>query len=671
MKDMVLVRIATVCPETKVGDPAFNADRIYEIIDANRGNQIFLFPELCLTGYTCADLFLQTTLLDAAKSALISLDFRLASFDGVVVIGLPLMFEGSLYNCAVLMTKNGIQVVVPKSYLPNYKEFYERRWFTPAFSLKRGLTIELGDKLIPFGTDILFKDYRTEVVIGIEICEDLRTVIPPSCVQTLAGANIILNPSASNELVGKSAYRRELVVGQSGRCMSAYVYASCGPTESTTDVVFGGHCLIAENGSLLAESKKFERSSITVADIDLEKLMMDRARTSSFADTATKHASEFRTINFQLPARRVNDLARKVNALPFVPAGPELLERCMEIFNIQTMGLAKRLESANIKSMTIGVSGGLDSTLALLVAAKACDIAGKPRDTILGITMPGFGTTNRTLDNARKIMTDLGIRQKTIDIRVASYAAFRDIGHKPFGIDLALAGTSFEDQIRTLGKNGLPADLVFENVQARLRTFYLMSHGFVVGTGDMSELFLGWATYNGDHMSMYNPNCSVPKTLVRCLVEYIAHNWAGIAGVDYFGANRTAIRESLMDICATPISPELLPVDADGKATQPTEDIVGPYEMHDFFLFCMIRCGYGPKKTLYYANHADFKKKYGRDEIKKWLELCYKRFFQNQFKRSCVPDGPKVGSVSLSPRGDWRMPSDASVEAWLNELREN
>jgi len=668
MNDFGLARITVVSPEVKVGNPTFNAFQVADAVKKNPGSQIYLFPELGITGYTCADLFNSATLLERTVDSLVWLSEQTYMNDAFVVVGLPVKADGSLYNCAAVIHAGKIQGLIPKQHLPTYKEFYERRWFAPATGME-SRAIKFGNLYIPFGIDLLFEDENhPNILIGIEICEDVWTVIPPSSYQALAGATILLNLSASNETVGKASYRRDLVLNQSGRCIAAYAYASSGWTESTTDLVFGGHCMIAENGLMLTETPKFERSAMITADVDVEKLVLERERTSSFADNKRRQAVPFRIFRIALEQRGDDRLMRSVNPHPFVPHNTkELDERCKEIFGIQTRGLAKRIETANVNRMVIGVSGGLDSTLALLVAAKACDLVGKPHSTILGITMPGFGTTSRTKNNAIKLMEALGVEQKTIDIRPATLHALCDIQHRPFGIKLEAhypypgsAVEALQAQLANLPHDNRH-DLVFENVQARLRTFLLMSHGFVVGTGDLSELALGWCTYNGDHMSMYNPNCSIPKTLVKFLVEYVAENEVR----NFVNSDNT-----LVDICKTTISPELLPAGADGNILQSTEDVVGPYELIDFFMFCMIRCGYGPKKTLYLAEHAEFNTKYTRDQLKNWLKAFYFRFFSSQFKRSCVPDGPKVGSVSLSPRGDWRMPSDADVSIWVSEVDE-
>jgi NAD+ synthase (glutamine-hydrolysing) len=621
---------------------------------------VLLFPELSITGYTCADLFQQTTLQRGALTALE--EIRQASesvFSGLAVVGLPVAVDDQLFNCAALLHRGRILALVPKSFIPNYKEFYEGRWFAAA-ATARSRQIVLNGATVPFGTSFLFDATDVEgLVLGVEICEDLWVPIPPSSFQALRGATVLLNLSASNDLIGKSNYRRELVVNQSGRCIAAYVYASCGPWESTTDVVFGGHCLIAENGALLQETKRFERDDVLLlADIDLERLRADRLRTNSFGDAQLYIGleREFTRIPFTLDRQTSLDrLYRTVDAHPFVPRGTaQLRERCEEIFHIQVAGLAKRLEQIGKPPVSIGISGGLDSTLALLVACKTLDTLKVPRSRIHAFTMPGFGTTSRTRGNARAVMQQLGVTAAEVDIRHLCLEQMKALRHKPFGIDLT--GLSVEDLTQKLRQ--LPAeacqDLVFENVQARMRTSILMNAGFVVGTGDVSELALGWCTYNGDHMSMYNPDASIPKTLVKFLVRWVAEN-----------EFESEARRILLDIVATEISPELLPIGADDKIAQMTETVVGPYELHDFFLYHFLRFGETPEKILFLAERAEFDRPYTNEELRHWLAVFIRRFFANQYKRSCLPDGPKVGSISVSPRGDWRMPSDAQAALWL------
>ncbi len=668
------VRIVACSPRVAVGNPDKNVEYVHDMLVANTSiavADIYLFPELNITGYTCADLFGQERLLRKALSA----THRMAMEVGkrLVVVGLPFVFRSNLYNCAAVLNNGKIIGIVPKQFLPTYKEFYEKRWFQSGEALENTFVDVYGDQ-IPFGPNLLFehRDLGTRyVTVGIEICEDLWMPIPPSCYHTIAGANIILNLSASNETIGKSEYRTDLVKNQSGRCVCAYAYASSGPEESTTDLVFGGHCLIAENSHIVAESSRVGKGnalqSHIVYDVDYEKLDHERRVATSFGDAKTcipdHHVIPFELVDFETP----QSIRRSVPKHPFVPSDPKTLhDRCEEIFGIQKMGLVRRLQQIPDSSMiNIGISGGLDSTLALLVAIKACDKLQWDRKRIRGITMPGFGTDSETLENATKLMSLLGITQETIDIKPMCLQVFNDTGHCPRGI-----GSDAEDPDAPLTmeqlKEGLAnlepgrQDLVFENVQARVRTLILMSSGFVLGTGDMSELALGWCTYNGDHMSMYNVNCSIPKTLVKFLVEYMANNEKSF---NYF------TKETLLSIAAQVITAGLLPLGKDGEIVQSTEDTLGPYELHDFFLNHFIRNGSSPSKIYFLACHA-FKDDYKPGFIRKTLETFFWRFFANQFKRSCVPDGPKVGSVSLSPRGDWRMPSDADVNMWLKEVKE-
>jgi NAD+ synthase (glutamine-hydrolysing) len=654
------VRVAAALPRLRVADCTYNAERLLYLIDQaeQQAVQILVFPELALTGYTCGDLFHQTALQKAALVALEHLlDESERRFSGVFIVGLPWLVRDQLYNVAAVCQKGQLLGVVPKSYLPNYKEFYEARWFTPG---RANLTCAIewqGHRHIPFGADLLFGDELfPSVVLGVEICEDLWMPIPPSSFQALAGAKILVNLSASNEVIGKAGYRRQLVVSQSGRCVAGYVYTSNGVSESTTDVVFGGHALIAENGSLLAESPRFQRDdALVVSDLDVDRLQNDRQKTNSFIDSlALLQGRAFRRIGFLLPKAPLR-LVRAVEAHPFVPSGQEqLAERCAEIFHAQVAGLAKRLEHLGKPPVSIGISGGLDSTLALLVTCKTFDALRVQRGKIQALTMPGFGTTQRTKANALALMQHLGVSAREIDIRSLCLEEMRALGHRPFGI--ALDGLTVENFAAKL--RDVPADcyhdLTFENVQARMRTSLLMNSGFVVGTGDLSELALGWCTYNGDHISMYNPNISIPKTLVKFLVRWAAQN-------EFDGPQR----KTLLDIVATEISPELLPTAKDGHGAQATESVIGPYELHDFFLFHFLRYGAPPDKILFLAAHATFEHSYTPDELRRWLKVFIQRFFAAQFKRSCLPDGPKVGTISLSPRGDWRMPSDAQASAWL------
>jgi NAD+ synthase (glutamine-hydrolysing) len=659
------LRVAAASPVLRVADCAFNAERILALMGRAEadGVAVLVFPELSLTGYTCADLFQHSTLQRGALDALEHLLRAGAGlFSGIAFVGLPLAVDDQVFNCAAVLHRGRLLGLVPKSFIPNYKEFYERRWFAAA-ATARSREVPLFGNLVPFGTNRLFTALDAEgLTLGVEICEDLWTPIPPSSSQALAGATVLVNLSASNEIVGKAAYRRQLVVGQSGRCMAAYVYASCGVWESTTDVVFGGHCLIAENGSLLAESPRFQRDdALLSADVDLDRIRADRIRINSFGDARlyVSGGDNFERVRFDLGTTNLPGQLRRPNdAHPFVPKeGDELRERCEEIFQTQVAGLAKRLDHIGKPATAIGVSGGLDSTLALLVACKTMDALAVPRERILAYTMPGFGTSNRTRDNARALMRHLGVMAREVDIRAMCLEEMKALRHQPFGIPLD--GLTVEELTERLHR--LPADrgddLVFENVQARMRTSLLMNSGFVIGTGDVSEAALGWCTYNGDHMSMYNPNSSIPKTLVKFLVEWAARN-------EFDGETR----RTLLDVVDTVISPELLPLDANGQSAQATESAIGPYELHDFFLFHFLRYGAPPEKILFLAERASFDRAYAPAELRRWLTVFLRRFFANQFKRSCLPDGPKVGSISLSPRGDWRMPSDAAAELWLNTL---
>ncbi len=660
-----LFRITSAAPEVSVANPASNVDSSLEIIESSDA-ELILLPELGLTGYTCGDLFAADDLLRAATEALQSLAMQTRSRDAVIVVGLPLSVAGSLMNCAAVLSGGSIRGIVPKSYLPTYREFYEARHFRAASATDPD-SIDIDGQRIPFGTDLLFQ--WGDAVIGIEICEDLWTPVPPSGHAALAGANILLNLSASNETIGKADWRRDLVRSQSGRCIAAYAYSSSGPGESSSDLVFGGHCLIAENGGILGESRRVgdgvepthvQATSIT-CDVDLQKLAHDRRVIGSFDDARNERHLSYRQIDVTPPGagqRKVRgDLFRYVDAHPFVPSESEVLaSRCAEILAIQTSGLIKRL-SRLPKSLplVIGVSGGLDSTLALLVAAKACDAMDRPRTDILGITMPGFGTTSHTRSSADDLIAAMGVKPDCVDIRQLCLDTFRSMGHSPLGLAIDDATTVDDLQSRLQSVPDDVGDLTFENVQARIRTLLLMSHGFVLGTGDMSEQALGWCTYNADHMSMYNVNTSIPKTLVRFLVRYAAdHHFEG------------ELTELLHRIADTPISPELLPPAEDGSIRQDTEESVGPYELHDFFLFHFIRNGFTRDKILFLASQAEFEQPYDSGTIETTLDTFLKRFFNNQFKRNCVPDGPKVGSVSLSPRGDWRMPSDADPDAFLD-----
>ncbi|MBC8570803.1 NAD(+) synthase [Zongyangia hominis] len=634
MKDGI-IKVAVGTPEVRVADCVYNGEQAAQLAqEADAlGAQLLVLPELQLTGYTCGDLFLQPTLLNGALDALAKLLERTKDTDMVVVAGLPVNHRGKLYNCAAVCQKGEVLGLVPKTNLPNYGEFYERRQFTPAFD---GIAeISLWGRTVPFGKKLLFScEELPEFVLGVEICEDLWAMSPPSISLAAAGATVIANLSASNETVGKDEYRRRLVTGQSARLVCGYLYADAGEGESTTDMVFAGHDLIAENGVLLGESGKFT-TGLTVSEIDTHRLSFERRRLTSFPHV---EGEGFLVIPFSQRMRETT-LTRPVSSSPFIPSDPRALARnCEDILTIQAAGLAKRLTHSHAKTAVVGVSGGLDSALALLATVRAMERAGRPRTDIVAVIMPCFGTTQRTKSNAEILCERLGVQVRVVDIARAVEVHFSDIGKDP------------ENQ-----------DVTYENAQARERTQVLMdisnlTGGLVVGTGDLSELALGWATYNGDHMSMYGVNASIPKTLVRHLV---AHE-AGKTG-------DAQLKKVLLDILDTPVSPELLPA-KEGEIQQKTEDIVGPYELHDFFLYHGIRWGCPPKKVLRLAQYA-FGEEYDRATILHWLKNFYRRFFAQQFKRSCLPDGPKVGSVSLSPRGDWRMPSDASAALWLSQLQ--
>lgn len=660
-----LIRVAVASPKVSVANPQANTGFVTDLLAQSEKQDIALvvFPELCLTGYTCADLFGHKTLLDEAREALTLV--RQASekhFRGLVIVGLPLAVQNSLFNVAAVVHQGRILGLVPKSYLPTYKEFYERRWFAPANStLPPFITIDQQE--IPFGTDLLFQaEDVPEFVLAVEICEDLWLPAPPSSRLALQGATVIANPSASTELIGKMAYRRSLVTTQSGRCIAAYLYAGSGVLESTTDIVFSGHSMIAENGVVLAEAKRFDREgTLTTTEIDLDRLVGDRLRQSTFGDTQRNQQPLLppaRTVRFQLKPealKKKDRLRRFIDPHPFVPTNPaDRDERCDEIFSLQVAGLAKRLETVGKVPLTIGVSGGLDSTLAMLVACKTLDILKWEKQQLTAFVLPGFGSTATSRSQAETLISHLGVQQKVVDIRSLCLEEMRALGHKPFGIDVSqISLDQFIEQLKTVPRD-LRHDLVFENVQARMRTSLLMNGGFVLGTGDLSELALGWCTYNGDQMSMYNPNVSIPKTLVRFLVRWAAdHEFAGPA------------RQVLQAIADRVVTPELLPTGSAGTEIQSTEETVGPYELQDFYLYYFLRFGYSPEKLLFLAAQAKFDQPHTEEDRRRWLIVFLKRFFANQFKRSCLPDGPKVGTVTLSPRGDWRMPSDASVAAWL------
>ena len=642
-KNFGFVKVAAGVPAVQVADCFYNISQIEKLMrEASvKGVQLISFPELSITAYTCMDLFAQQTLLGNAEKALLQLVDSTKDLDIFTLVGLPLVAENRLVNAAVAFQKGKILGVVPKTYLSSYKEFQEERWFTSSLELSKN-EIRIGEHYYPMSSMMLFE--AGEVCVGAEICEDVWVPVPTSSWLAMHGANILFNLSASNELIGKMQYRRQLVQQQSARCYAGYIYSSCGFGESTTDLVFSGNSMIAENGIILAESQRFSlESQLVVSEIDINNLQHDRLVTTSFmrGTQAANIKGEIIRIPFTLPKYDLqeNPLLRSIDPHPFTPSGNALKERCEEIFQIQISGLAKRIRHAYAQTAVVGISGGLDSTLALLVTVMAFDYLGIPRDKVIGITMPGFGTTGRTYNNAVSLIRSLGVSLREISIKDACIQHFHDIEH--------------DSNIH---------DVTYENSQARERTQILMdvankTNGLVIGTGDLSELALGWATYNGDHMSMYGVNGSIPKTLVKYLVEWVAENKVDAES-----------RLTLLDIVDTPISPELIPADENGNIKQKTEDLVGPYELHDFFIYHMLRFGSSPKKIFYLAQQA-FAGVYNDDTIRKWLNTFVRRFFQQQFKRSCLPDGPKVGSISLSPRGDWRMPSDAVSSLWMDELK--
>jgi NAD+ synthase (glutamine-hydrolysing) len=636
---MNYIRVGAACPVTEVADVDFNAENIFKCIDIalHSKTKFLVFPELSITSYTCGDLFLQSTLINASIKGIEKVVQYSRDKDMLIAVGAPLISGNALYNCAYIIFNGKILGIVPKAYIPNYTEFYEKRWFTEGIDIINSQVNLYFQKEIPFGIDLIFScgDFR----FGFEICEDLWVTIPPSSHLSVKGANIIGNLSASNELVCKAEYRKSLIEAQSARCLCSYIYSSSGVHESSTDLVFSGHLLIGENGSVLTENKRFQRENEVITSIvDIDRLQSERIRNVSFRDSSKFTSLQPRNISFDFCDISYGSFDRYIPRHPFVPSTENLRQsRCREIFNIQAAGLAKRLSHTGLKKAVIGISGGLDSTLALLVTVKTFELLKLPASNIITITLPGFGTTDRTYNNAVSLCKYLNTDFREINIVNACLLHFEDIGHNP---DIH--------------------DVTYENVQARERTQILMDiankeGGLVVGTGDLSELALGWATYNGDHMSMYGVNASVPKTLVRYLVKYVSK---------YEVQEKTsAVLEDILD---TPVSPELLPKNSKGEIAQKTEDIVGPYELHDFFLYYFIRQGVDREKILFLASQA-FKDTYSEETIDLWLEKFIRRFFTQQFKRSALPDGPKVGTISLSPRGDWRMPSDASYNTWLDK----
>lgn len=629
------LKTAAATPTIRVADPAYNAQEIAGLLKqaAGQGVKFLMFPELCLTGYTCGDLFLQPLLLSGAEQGLAEILEESKSLPLLAAVGLPVAVEGKLYNCAAVFSQGKLLGLVPKLHIPNYSEFYEQRHFTSGAGTAGEVT--LCGQTVPFGEKLLFRceDFPL-FTAGFEICEDLWVAQPPSGDLAEAGALVIGNLSASDEMIGKEDYRRQLVSSQSARLVSGYVYADAGYGESSTDLIFAGHNLIGENGSILTESKLFE-NQLVATELDLFKLAQERRRLTTYRQG---REGDFRVVSFSLPVEETT-LTRWVDPHPFVPSDEtQRTRRCESIFAMQTTGLCKRLEHSHSKTAVVGLSGGLDSTLALLVAARAMKSLGRPASDVVAVTMPCFGTTSRTRSNAETLAQLLGVTFRTVDLKESVLLHFKDIGH------------DVEDH-----------SVVYENGQARMRTLVLMNianqtGGLVIGTGDLSELALGWATYNGDHMSMYGVNASIPKTLIRHMVRYVADT-----------GEEPGLRQVLLDILDTPVSPELLPPTGEGTIAQVTEDLVGPYELHDFFLYYGIRWGFEPKKVYRLCRYA-LGDVYDNATILKWLETFYRRFFAQQFKRSCLPDGPKVGSMTLSPRGDWRMPSDASAALWLEQI---
>lgn len=635
------VNVAAAIPSVRVGDPMHNAAETVRLMDEAMRRQVeaVVFPELGLTGYSCQDLFHDRTLIDNAMDALEKVLEDTADNPVAAIVGVPILAGDALLNCAVVIQLGEVKGVVVKTYLPNYNEFYEKRWFVSSKDLKP-IDVYIGDELVHISaTPQVFNAFNFK--FGVELCEDVWAVTPPSDDLARAGANVIFNLSASNDLIGKHNYLKSLLQQQSARTISCYVYASCGYGESTQDVVYGGNALIYDNGRLVAESERFSMEpQLLVAQVDVDRLTGERSANTTFA--CSPYMGDVSVVDIH-EINQTREIVCDIDPLPFIPKSGDMAASCEEILNIQTMGLARRIDHTHARSVVVGISGGLDSTLALLVAVRAFDRLGRDRNGIVGVTMPGFGTTDRTHDNAVGLMRSLGVTAREISIAASVRQHFDDIGH-----DMA------------------NHDVTYENSQARERTQILMDlankeGGFVVGTGDLSELALGWATYNGDHMSMYGVNAGVPKTLIKHLVRYVA-----MTGVD------ESSRSTLLDIIDTPISPELIPADERGRISQKTEDLVGPYELHDFFLYHYLRFGFHPAKIFLMAcrafdgRHSEAGR-YDKATIKRWLSTFFRRFFAQQFKRSCLPDGPKVGSVSLSPRGDWRMPSDAAAAAWLEE----
>ena len=635
------ITVAAAIPQVKVADCIFNTQQIESMIAQaeGKGVEVIVFPELCITGYTCQDLFLQHTLLEQTETAVMMLLDFTRKLDVITIVGLPVIVGDLLLNCAAVIQKGDLLALIPKTYLPNYSEFYEKRWFASSQDLHPTEIRFAGTRITVTREPQLIRTCDG-AILGIEICEDVWAPAPPSNRLALAGADLIFNLSASDELIGKHAYLKSVLAQQSARTITGYIYSSSGFGESTQDVVYGGNALIYENGKLIASAERFSmKPQLIISQIDIERLRTERRTNSTYVNAQRGNVASILDAHSITPRDFV--MLREIDPHPFIPKSKDMKASCDEVLNIQVSGLAKRMLHTNSKNVVIGISGGLDSTLALLVCVKTFDKLGLSRKGIIGVTMPGFGTTDRTYHNAIALMENLGVTIKEINIAKSVMQHFEDIGHDP-----------------------KVHDVTYENAQARERTQILMDltnkiGGFVVGTGDLSELALGWATYNGDHMSMYGVNASVPKTLIQYLVRYVAEE---MEGDDKKGA------EVLLDVLDTPISPELTPADEKGNIKQKTEDLVGPYELHDFFLYYFLRFGFSPRKIFLLAQHA-FEGKYDDETIKKWLTTFIRRFFSQQFKRSCLPDGPKVGSVSLSPRGDWRMPSDAMSTLWMEECK--
>ena len=633
--------MAAAIPQVKVADCIFNTQQIESMIAQaeGKGVEVIVFPELCITGYTCQDLFLQHTLLEQTETAVMMLLDFTRKLDVITIVGLPVIVGDLLLNCAAVIQKGDLLALIPKTYLPNYSEFYEKRWFASSQDLHPTEIRFAGTRITVTREPQLIRTCDG-AILGIEICEDVWAPAPPSNRLALAGADLIFNLSSSDELIGKHAYLKSVLAQQSARTITGYIYSSSGFGESTQDVVYGGNALIYENGKLIASAERFSmKPQLIISQIDIERLRTERRTNSTYVNAQRGNVASILDAHSITPRDFV--MLREIDPHPFIPKSKDMKASCDEVLNIQVSGLAKRMLHTNSKNVVIGISGGLDSTLALLVCVKTFDKLGLSRKGIIGVTMPGFGTTDRTYHNAIALMESLGVTIKEINIAKSVMQHFEDIGHDP-----------------------KVHDVTYENAQARERTQILMDltnkiGGFVVGTGDLSELALGWATYNGDHMSMYGVNASVPKTLIQYLVRYVAEE---MEGDDKKGA------EVLLDVLDTPISPELTPADEKGNIKQKTEDLVGPYELHDFFLYYFLRFGFSPRKIFLLAQHA-FEGKYDDETIKKWLTTFIRRFFSQQFKRSCLPDGPKVGSVSLSPRGDWRMPSDAMSTLWMEECK--